>query len=312
MLTAPLPRVVAIGEAMVELAPVGDGLYRRGFAGDTYNTIWHMTQLLGDRVEARFATRVGTDALSDGFLEEMRRDGLDPSVIPRDPTRTMGLYMIDLDGAERSFSYWRDASAARLLAADRPVLEDMLAGAGMIHLSGITLAILPEPDRQTLHGVLDDARAGGAVVTFDPNMRPRLWPSMEEARIAIARVLRRVDIALPSFDDERLVWGDPDPAATTERFARAGVREVVVKNGAGPVRTWRDGDASIHVTPAASNIVDTSGAGDSFNAGYLSARRAGLDPAAAVVVGQRLAAEVLRHYGARAPKECIDADLLPV
>lgn len=304
-------RAVAIGEAMIEMAPVGDGLYRRGFAGDTYNTIWHMAQLLGNRIEARFATRIGMDALSDNFLKEMERDGLDPSAVTRDAINTMGLYLIALNGAERSFSYWRESSAARLLAADGATLKTAIAGAGLIHLSGITLAILDEAGRHNLYEALADARVAGAVVSFDPNLRLRLWTSLEDARTAVETMLQHVDIALPSLDDEQSVWGDAEPNATIQRFAEAGVQEVVVKNGPGPVTFLSNGNVSSCDTPTASKVIDTSGAGDSFNSGYLSARLVGLDPLAAIGVGQKMAAEVLRHYGARAPKELIDTGLIP-
>ena len=109
MLTFPQARIVAIGEAMVEMAPVGEGLYRRGYAGDTFNTVWHMAQLLGDAARSGFVTRVGRDGLSDAFVAEMAADGLDVSGVTRDPERGMGLYLIELDGVERSFHYWRHA-----------------------------------------------------------------------------------------------------------------------------------------------------------------------------------------------------------
>lgn len=97
--------VRAIGEPMVELAPVGDGLYRRGFAGDTFNTVWHMAQWLGKGAEVGMITRLGQDALSVAFAAEMAGDGLVLSGVSRDPQRVMGLYLIELDGAERSFHY---------------------------------------------------------------------------------------------------------------------------------------------------------------------------------------------------------------
>ncbi len=109
---------VAAGEALVEMAPLGDGQFRRGFVGDTFNTVWHMAQALQDRVKVGFITRVGQDRISDAFMAEAAADGLDVSVIGRDPVRSMGLYLIKLDGVERSFHYWRDGSAARGLAAD--------------------------------------------------------------------------------------------------------------------------------------------------------------------------------------------------
>ena len=181
---------VAVGEAMVELAPVGEGQYQRGFAGDTFNTVWHMAQALHGRAKVSFATRVGQDRISDAFITELVADGLDVSSIGRDPVRIMGLYMIELDGIERSFHYWRDRSAARGLASDPAVLARALSGAGLIHLSGITLAILKPADRQTLIAALAEARANGARVSFDPNIRPRLWSSMDEVRQVIHRFWR--------------------------------------------------------------------------------------------------------------------------
>lgn len=296
---------VSIGEAMVELAPVGDGLYRRGFAGDTFNTAWHMAQVLRERATVGFATRVGQDLLSQTFVTELAADGLDISVIGRDPVRTMGLYLIQLDGVERSFHYWRDTSAARLLAADRTILSRAFSGAGLIHLSGITLAILSSPDRENLFAALAEARSNGARVSFDPNIRPRLWSSMDEVRQVIPRALALTDIALPSYDDERVVWDDATPQATVVRLMLAGVGEVAVKDGPGPVLVCAGGAIESLATPAVEIIRDTTGAGDGFNAGYLSARLLGQPPKTAVVAGQRFSGAVIQHLGARLPRDAV-------
>jgi 2-dehydro-3-deoxygluconokinase len=296
---------VSVGEAMVELAPVGEGTYRRGFAGDTFNTAWHMGQALQGRASVGFATRVGQDRISDAFVSELAADGLDVSVIGRDPVRGMGLYMIQLDGVERSFHYWRDTSAARGLAADADALSRAFARVGLIHLSGITLAILPAADRGNLFTALALARTNGARVSFDPNIRPRLWASMDEVRQVIPQMLALTDIALPSFDDETLVWGDADPQATIARMAAAGVAEVSVKDGAGPVAVYSGGVIQTLATPAVQGIVDTTGAGDGFNAGYLSARLLGQTPESAVAAGQRFSGQVIRHFGARLPKTAV-------
>lgn len=302
MLDFKSPNTVAVGEAMVELAPVGAAQYRRGFAGDTFNTAWHMAQALQGRARIGFATRVGRDRISDAFVAELAADGLDVSVIGRDPVRIMGLYLIELNGVERSFHYWRDTSAARGLASDAGNLAQTLAGAGLIHLSGITLAILSATDRETLFAALAQARANGARVSFDPNIRPRLWSSMDEVRHVIPKVLALTDIALPSFDDEAAVWGDVTPEATIVRFASAGVTEIAVKDGAGPVLVLSDGQTRTLPTPEVQGIRDTTGAGDGFNAGYLSVRLLGQTPEMAVIAGQRFSGEVIRHFGARLPK----------
>ena len=307
MLTFARPRMRAIGEAMIELAPVDGGLYRRAFAGDTFNTAWHMAQWLGPAADVGLVTRIGTDALSDAFAAEMAADGLRLDGVTRDAQRRMGLYLIDLDGVERSFHYWRDTSAARALADDPAALATALQGAGLIHLSGITLAILSPAGRTTLMEALAGARGAGAVVAFDPNIRPRLWASPYEMRAAVSAMLRLADIALPSFDDEGKHFGDATPTATLNRMAAAGVREIVVKDGAGAVHLMSDDARHVLLTPPVTAIRDTTGAGDGFNAGYLAARLAGAAPPQAVAAGQRMAAAVLTHPGARASKPAVAA-----
>lgn len=303
MLTFPTRRVLAIGEAMLEMAPVGEGLYRRGYAGDTFNTIWHMAQLLGDDARAGFVTRIGRDTLSDGFAAEMSADGLDISGVARDDERGMGLYLIELDGFERSFHYWRQASAARRLADDPAALAASLEDSGLIHISGITLAILSAPARDKLFRVLAQARQAGAVISFDPNIRPRLWSSEQEIRETVSEMLSITDIALPSFDDEAAHWSDRTPEETVGRLVSCDVREIAVKNGAGSIHLCADDQHGEYETPPVERIRDTTGAGDAFNAGYLSARLMGWPPSKAVSAGQRLSAEVIQTIGARAPKE---------
>lgn len=305
MLSFPTNRVVSIGEAMVELAPEADGLYRQGFAGDTFNTVWHMGQLLAGRAEAGFVTTLGMDRFSDRFAADMARDGLDASGLMRSADHTMGLYLIELDGVERSFHYWRKDSAARRLADDAEALAQAIGAAGLIHVSGITLAILDDAARARLLAVLSAKRAAGAVISFDPNVRPRLWASPDACRAAIRDMLAVTDIALPSLDDERALWGDPDAGATIARMADAGVREIVVKDGAGPVHAGGAFSPVRLDTPPVTSIRDTTGAGDAFNAGYLAARLRGFDVADAVRSGQGLSGLVITCLGARAPREAV-------
>ena len=296
-------RAIAIGEAMVEMAPVEGGLYRRGHAGDTYNTAWHMAQVLAGHGRVGFVTRVGRDALSDGFVAEAASDGIETAWIGRDEARTMGLYMIALEGAERSFSYWRSQSAARGLADDPAWLAEAVAGAELIHVSGITLAILAPEARARLLATLGGARRRGSRISFDPNIRPALWSSPEAAREAVGAALAVTDIALPSFDDEAGLWGDRSPEDTVRRMAGQGVAEIVVKNGAGPVTLAAGAELRRIDTPPAPLVRDTTGAGDGFNAGYLAARLMGQGPMQAVAAAQRLSAAVIGVPGARLPRD---------
>jgi 2-dehydro-3-deoxygluconokinase len=298
--------VVGIGEAMVEFAPVGDNLYRRGFAGDTLNTCWHMAKLVGPHGRVGYFTRVGEDAFSSEFLDFLAASGLDGSAVARDSERAIGLYVISLSGAERSFSYWRDSSAARKLADAYEALLEAIAGKGLIHISGITLAVIGAAGRKNLLKALDAARASGSIVSYDPNVRPRLWRDPNEMREALRDALDVCDIALPSFDDEAKVWGDASTEETAKRIGDLGVREVVVKNGKDAVALLADGALTHVPTAQVSDVRDTTGAGDSFNAGYLAARLVGMTPADACRLGQDVAGEIIRHFGALAPESALE------
>lgn len=125
---------------------------------------------------------------------------------------------------------------------------------------------------------------------------------MDEVRQVIPQVLALTGIALPSFDDEALVWGDATPKATIARLSSSGIAEVAVKDAAGPVVVLSDGAIKTLPMPFVDGIRDTTGAGDGFNAGYLSARLFGQTPEMAASAGQRFSGEVVRHLGARLPK----------
>lgn len=291
-------RFVALGECMVEMAPTAEGTFRMGFAGDTLNTAWYARRCLPEGWAVDYVTAVGTDHISDEMVAFFAGAGLGTAHVARVPDRTVGLYLIQLDRGERSFAYWRSAAAARTLAADPARLATGLAGARLAYFSGITLGILPDEDRPTLYRALDAARAAGTEVVFDSNLRPRLFPSPQAMCAAVTEAARHADIALPSAEDEAVHFGDASPEATAHRYAALGARLVVVKNGGGEITALEDGRLSRHAPVAAHEIVDTTAAGDSFNAGFLGARAAGQPLAVAIEAGAALASRVIGARGA--------------
>ncbi|AGT10850.1 sugar kinase [Paracoccus aminophilus] len=297
-----MSRFVSVGEAMLELSPLTEAdSWRGGFAGDTLNTAWYARRALPGDWRVDYHTGVGVDAVSDRMLDFIASAGIGTETVLRDPARTIGLYMISLKDGERSFTYWRSASAARRLADESAVLKRAFAGAAMIYLSGITLAILAPEARARLFAHLAEARAGGARLAFDPNIRPSLWESAETLRMTITETAAHADIILPSHDDEAAHFGDASPEDTVARYLAAGVPEVVVKNAGGPVLLATDGQFSRIDTDCVTLPVDTTGAGDSFNGAYLAARLLGRTPVEAVAAGQAQAAAVIMHRGALMP-----------
>jgi 2-dehydro-3-deoxygluconokinase len=182
------------------------------------------------------------------------------------------------------------------------MLADALSDCRIAYLSGITMAILPQSGRATLVRALSAARAAGTTVVFDPNLRPRLWSDPESMRHSIEAVAALADLILPSFDDEATHFGDTDPQATIARYLGCGAGHVVVKNGGGPI--WFGGSqgqgCSANLAPA--TPIDSTAAGDSFNAGYLAACLAGADCETAICAGHALSRIVIGHPGALVPE----------
>ncbi|TKB22109.1 MAG: sugar kinase [Mesorhizobium sp.] len=297
--------VASIGECMLELSGQAGPNWRMGFAGDTFNTLWALHALSPDR-PATYVSAFGDDPFSRDQIGFFAQNGIGIGNSPVIAGARPGLYAITLTGAERAFTYWRSDAAARQLASDPAALAKSLENQALVYFSGITLAILDEAARKTLLAAVAKARAAGSLVAFDPNYRPRLWQNRETAQVAILEALAVADIALPTFPDEQMLFGDETPQATAERLGKS-VGEVVVKNGELPAliaasETLETVDAVRVATP-----VDTTGAGDSFNGGYLAARLAGHAPADSAVLAHRVAAAVVQVRGALAPFETLRA-----
>ena len=298
-----LKGVASVGECMLELSARPDGAWDLGHAGDTFNTLWAIRALTA--LPCDYVSAFGDDPFSARQISFLAGAGIGVASSPVIEGARPGLYAITLTGAERSFTYWRSDSAAKQLASQPAQLAKSLENRTLVYFSGITLAILSPTARETLLAAVAEARKAGSLVAFDPNYRPRLWGSADEAKAVIAAALAVCDIALPTFPDEEMLCSDASPTATADRLAKAGVREIVVKDGADPCLVAANGERTTVPAVYVANPVDTTGAGDSFNGGYLAARLLGESPVDAARTGHRVAAAVVQVRGALAPHEAL-------
>lgn len=296
-----MARITVLGECMVELSPeAGDGgapLYRMGFAGDTFNTAIYMARL-GDQVA--YCTALGQgDPFSEGVLTAMRREGMDTQLVRQVENRLPGLYAIVLDDhGERKFHYWRERAPIRDLfsAHTADQLIEAAKASDLVYLSGVTLAVIGDIGRARLRDILAYVHSHGVAVALDFNYRPALWPSAEAARAALDGVVSACRYISLSSEDSRPLYGREAEDLAAD-WAAAGA-EVVARDERHTVIVHRPDGRTATPAPPRVKAIDTTGAGDSFNAAYLSSRLAGATITEAVARAHALAGIVVCHRGA--------------
>lgn len=293
--------ILAYGEPMVEFnhtgrsdAASGGQLYLQGFGGDSSNFAI---------AAARQGARVGyLSALGDDANGRMLRalwdtEGVDHASVATDPAAFTAIYFVTHGAAGHEFHFFRAGSAAsRLTPAQLP--HDRIAAARVLHLSGISLAISATAC-DSGYAAIETARSAGVLVSFDTNLRRKLW-SLDRARAVMTDVLRRCDIALPSLDDITAITGITAPDALVDHCLALGARTVALKLGADGAIVASAGERH-HIPPFPCTPVDATGAGDTFGGAFVARLVAGDGLLAAGRYAAAAAALSTQGYGAVAP-----------
>ena len=293
-------KVACLGECMVELSDLQKGQARQSFGGDTLNTALYLARL---GLDVSYITALGDDPFSEQMISAWQAEGIDTSLIPRLTNRLPGLYAIHTgEAGERSFHYWRDRSPVRELM-DLPEFSSIAAAlseSDYLYLTGISLSLFTERGRERLLRTIDKLKDNGGKLIFDSNHRAQRWPNSEAARQAYEQVLSKADIVLSTWEDEQQVFGDDSVASCIQRLHGMGVPEIAIKAGTdGCYISTHPEKAPRHFELAESeDAVDTTGAGDSFNAAYIASRLKGHSFCQSVARAQQLAAVIVRHPGA--------------
>lgn len=300
-------RVASIGECMIEFVAIDATTYQRHFAGDTLNMAVYFSRACDpDQQEIGYLTALGDDPFSQEMIARWQEEGISTSTVCRVKDRLPGLYVIQNDEkGERHLYYYRSQSPARemFLGEAGEHLNSALLTFNTLYFSGVTLAILYEKVRDKFFETLIKAQKQGIQIVFDTNFRARLWPDIATAKIVIQKAQHMATIALPSFEDEQLLFGDKDPSQTAARLHQLGIKEVVIKLGEmGYLISTPKQQEQIKVDPVA-HVIDTTGAGDSFNGTYLALRLQGLSPHEAAQKAAKVAAAVITHRGGIIPRQ---------
>lgn len=290
-----MPDILVIGEPLVEFnEAAGDGLFRLGFGGDVSNCAIAAVRA---GAPAGIVTALGADEFGDRLMALWRENGVDASLVTRSDTAPTGLYFVSHGAAGHSFSYHRKGSAASLLAPG-DVPREAIGQVRVLHASGISLAI-SDSAADAVFEAIAAAREKGVLVSFDPNLRPKLWP-LPRARGLIHAAMALCDIALPGLDDAAALTGLNEPDAIADFYLELGARVVALTLG-------REGclvatpETRRRIAGVAVDSVDATGAGDTFDGSFLAEYLRTGAAFAAARYANTAAALSTRGFGAVAP-----------
>jgi len=291
------PALVSIGEPLIEFnrPREGDGrTWLQGFGGDSQNVAIAAAR---QGAAAGYLTSVGQDWMGDAFLDLWKSEGIDASRVSRHPTAPTGVSFVTHGPSGHKFDYLRKNSAASLMTPEG-LPADYVAGARYFHLSAIGQAI-SDSARMTCDAAISAARATGVKVSYDTNLRLRLW-DLDMARRTIDATIARCDIALPSLDDSQQLTGLSQPDAIADYYLKLGTPLVALKMSAEGclIATSQE---RFRVPGHRVEAVDATGAGDTFDGSFLARLLAGDDVKAAARYANVAAALSTRGYGAVTP-----------
>jgi len=288
------PDILCLGEPMLEFNQQPDGSYLPGHGGDTSNCA-----IAAARQGARvgYITHVGADTFGDSFMQLWAEEGVDTSGIRQRPDAHTGVYFVTHGPDGHQFSYFRAGSASsRMGPADLPVAA--LKSAKVLHVSGISQAI-SDSAADAVFEAIDIVRAAGGKVSYDTNLRLKLW-SLARARAVIHSAMTRCDIALPGLDDARQLTGLDDPDAIADFYLGLGAGVVALTLGAEGTLVATP-DERRRIVGRQVKAVDATAAGDTFDGAFLARIVAGDTPFDAAAYANAAAALSTQGYGAVAP-----------
>ncbi|HVL72048.1 MAG TPA: sugar kinase [Beijerinckiaceae bacterium] len=300
--------VLGFGEPLMELAEIergGERLYLPGFGGDTSNAAIAAAR---QGARAAYFTAVGDDAFGADFLALWDREGVDrTAVITREAART-GIYFISYGPQGHVFSYYRAGSAASLVVpAELPL--DLIARARVLHVSGISQAI-SQSCTDAVFAAIRHAKQAGTAVSYDTNLRLRLWP-LDRARAVINAAVALADIARPSLDDARQLTGLETPDDICDFYLRLGCPVVALTLGPDGVLVATGAERRL-IPGRRVAAIDATGAGDAFNGAFLADWLRHGDPFRAAAYANAAAALKTQGHGAVASiprREAVEAFL---
>ena len=286
--------VLCLGEPLLEFNQIKEGnknTYSSGYGGDTSNTAISIAR---QGMSVGFISKVGKDQFGWELLELWKREKVDYSHVSIHPEAPTGIYFVTHDADGHHFTYYRSGSAAcQMTPLDLP--KDDLSQTRILHLSAITQAISVS-SCETAFAAIFQARKNGVKVSYDTNLRLKLW-SLDRARDVINRTVPMCDVIMPSLEEATSLTGLVDPEEITDYFFELGAKLVVLKQGSHGALV-SDGKENLNIPGHKVKAIDATGAGDTFDGAFLSEWIRKDDPFSAAEYANAAAALSTTNYGA--------------
>ncbi|QEO56891.1 sugar kinase [Francisella marina] len=306
-------KLLAIGECMLELSGQAqlDSQVKLNFGGDVLNTALYYARLNGD---VSFLTALGDDNLSNQMINKWNDENIDTLKVLKIKDKVPGLYAIQTDNlGERSFYYWREQAPIKdiFYHLSKEELDKYCKEYDYLYFSGISLSRWDNRQLEIFANWLKDFRNSGddKEIIFDLNYRPKCWKSKQQTKEFLEKVLKYVTIVLTTFDDEELLFDDVNYQKTLDRYNRFNIPIVIIKHGKNPTLLQYQNKINLVKANKVVTPVDTTAAGDSFNAAFLAAFINNLGLQASIEFAQDFAAEIIQHNGAIIDKKYTDKHL---
>ncbi|HCM9647313.1 TPA: aminoimidazole riboside kinase [Enterobacter bugandensis] len=286
-----MEKIWVLGDAVVDLLPDGEGKLLQCPGGAPANVAVGIARLGG---KSAFIGRVGDDPFGRFMVKTLADERVNVTHMRLDPAHRTSTVVVDLDDhGERSFTFMVRPSADLFLEpADLPTFS---AGE-WLHVCSIALSA--EPSRSATFQAMDAIRKAGGYVSFDPNIRPDLWPDENALRRCLEQALQSADVVKLSVEELAFLTGDADVReGLNTLMQRCPARLVLVTQGKEGVIAWHQG-AVKHYPATPVQCVDTTGAGDAFVAGLLYGLAAGQELVPAIALAQRCGALATTAKGA--------------
>ncbi|MBV1900157.1 MAG: sugar kinase [Kordiimonadaceae bacterium] len=303
-------KIAFVGECMFEERAQGLQTNDYGqqvvIGGDTLNAAVYFSRLNRNKnTEVFYVSLVGGGPKDAAVIEEIQAEDINCDLIEQVPGSATGSYKVYVaDDGERSFSYDRSCAPARALfeGATGDFRIQKVAQFDVLYVTGITLAVLYEPSRKKLLQLMRAMKSEGKVVVYDCNHRPRLWEDNATAKYYHETALAACSLALPSIEDLTQIFGQKSKVEYMQMLTAMDIPAIVLKDGDGGAVSHFKEETKEHALPTVERPVDTTGAGDSFNAGLLTGLLKGCMVSESIELGHSIACEVIMSSGAITPR----------